>query len=463
VPPEAVEALAVMNLAGGSNLIGYYMYHGGTNPVGKHAYLNEYTVPRISYDFQAPVREFGQFSRSYGCLRPLHQFLKDFGDVLAPMTVTLPENAASITPEDTQTLRYGVRSKAGAGFVFLNNYQDHVETQDIPGVQLELETVSGTVSIPYGGGLTLEKEVTAILPFGLTLDGITLWSATTQLMAKIEDEAATSYFFFAPRGIASEYVLDSTSYRQISAMAGKVIKNTADTLVSVTPGLNCVITLESLSGQMVRIFTLTRDQAERCSKQNVWGRDRMIIADATPVAEGDDCCLYSIGQNEIDMLVYPAVEGKLTTPQGALNERVEGHFTRYSGSVSQKSVQLQQEVIDNDRVVLTFPADVFSDINNVLLHIDYVGDIGHAFIDGKLVHDHFNNGLVWEIGLKQLGDDLPAKELVILVTPIVQNSVVPRYVPTGMAFRPDSNGQIPPEIRTIKAVPEYKIRITRAS
>ncbi len=60
VPPEAVEGLAFMNLAGGANVIGYYMYHGGTNPVGKHAYLNEHTVPRRSYDFQAPLREFGQ-------------------------------------------------------------------------------------------------------------------------------------------------------------------------------------------------------------------------------------------------------------------------------------------------------------------------------------------------------------------------------------------------------------------
>ena len=38
VPPEAVEGLAFMNLAGGANLIGYYMYHGGTNPIGKHGY-----------------------------------------------------------------------------------------------------------------------------------------------------------------------------------------------------------------------------------------------------------------------------------------------------------------------------------------------------------------------------------------------------------------------------------------
>src|SRR5690606_18791170 len=32
VPPESVEALGLVNLGGGSNLLGYYMYHGGSNP-----------------------------------------------------------------------------------------------------------------------------------------------------------------------------------------------------------------------------------------------------------------------------------------------------------------------------------------------------------------------------------------------------------------------------------------------
>lgn len=76
--------------------------------------------------------------RIYRSLRLLHQFLRDFGDLLAPMRVTLPGNASAITPEDTGTLRYAVRSNDGAGFLFLNNYQDHVETQDIPGIQFRL-------------------------------------------------------------------------------------------------------------------------------------------------------------------------------------------------------------------------------------------------------------------------------------------------------------------------------------
>ncbi|MEO8607945.1 MAG: beta-galactosidase [Chloroflexota bacterium] len=462
VPAEAVESLAVMNLAGGANLIGYYMYHGGTNPVGKHAYLNEYTVPRISYDFQAPIREFGQFNDSFRSLRLLHQFLKDFGDVLAPMTVSLPENAGTIMPEDIQTLRYGIRSNGSTGFVFLNNYQDHVETQAIDDVCIEIHASSETIAIPNEGAIVLEKGVTAILPFGLSLEGVVLRYATTQLLAKIEAGDAVNYFFFAPQGMSSEYAFDAATLQSLSVQSGEIIRRESSTIVSVIPGLDCMITLENLSGKTVRIFTLTRDQAERCSKQSLWGRDRIVISDSTLVTDGDSCWLYSIGHNDVDMLVYPAVERHLATPFGGLRENQEGGFTRYSGSVPSKSVQVAQQAIVSDRIVLTFPADVLEQVNNVILQIDYEGDIGYAYVDGKLIHDHFNNGLTWEIGLKQVGQDLLEKEMVILVTPIVQNSVVPRYVPTGMAFRPDSNGQIPAVIREIRAVAEYKIPIQLA-
>lgn len=55
-------SLAVVKLGSGSNLLGYYMYHGGTNPEGKLTTLNENQrtpgtynndLPVMTYDFQA--------------------------------------------------------------------------------------------------------------------------------------------------------------------------------------------------------------------------------------------------------------------------------------------------------------------------------------------------------------------------------------------------------------------------
>jgi hypothetical protein len=89
--------LAICKLGSGSNLPGYYMYHGGTNP-----YCPEHTMaetqatkvtnyndmPYMSYDFQAPLGEMGQPNlNAFHQTRLLHQFLADWGEMLSQMDV----------------------------------------------------------------------------------------------------------------------------------------------------------------------------------------------------------------------------------------------------------------------------------------------------------------------------------------------------------------------------------------
>ncbi|MCM1313638.1 MAG: beta-galactosidase [Bacteroides sp.] len=85
--------LAICKLGSGSNLIGYYMYHGGTNPYyDKHSMAecqastvtNYNDMPHISYDFQAPLGEMGQPNETaFHKSRLLHQFLADWGEELS--------------------------------------------------------------------------------------------------------------------------------------------------------------------------------------------------------------------------------------------------------------------------------------------------------------------------------------------------------------------------------------------
>jgi hypothetical protein len=78
VEPESVEAMSLVTLASGCNFIGYFMFHGGRNPVIGNMYMNEQWNPRISYDFQAPLGDFGQPKESYKRIKLLHYFLQDF-------------------------------------------------------------------------------------------------------------------------------------------------------------------------------------------------------------------------------------------------------------------------------------------------------------------------------------------------------------------------------------------------
>ena len=89
--------LAICKLGSGSNLPGYYMYHGGTNPYNpKHtmaecqasAVTNYNDMPHMSYDFQAPLGEMGQPNwTAFHQTRWLHQFLADWGEELSQMDV----------------------------------------------------------------------------------------------------------------------------------------------------------------------------------------------------------------------------------------------------------------------------------------------------------------------------------------------------------------------------------------
>lgn len=111
--------LAICKLGSGSNLPGYYMYHGGTNRLlGPHRLpqggetdcseirtmaetqaspvTNYNDMPWITYDFQAPLGEMGQPNlTSFHQTRWLHQMLADWGEMLSQMDVdTLSEHDA---------------------------------------------------------------------------------------------------------------------------------------------------------------------------------------------------------------------------------------------------------------------------------------------------------------------------------------------------------------------------------
>ena len=126
--PEDAYSMALVKLGSGSNLLGYYMYHGGTNPEGK-TYLNENQrtkgtnyndMPVKNYDFQAPLGEFGQKNTHYYMLRPLHLFMQNWGETLAEMEASFPA-PQDIRKGDDSHLRWAVRSKDNSGYIFINN------------------------------------------------------------------------------------------------------------------------------------------------------------------------------------------------------------------------------------------------------------------------------------------------------------------------------------------------------
>lgn len=231
VYPEDAYSMALVKLGSGSNLLGYYMYHGGTNPDGVLHTLNEVQtspgtanndLPVCTYDFQAPLGEFGQPYPQYYMLRPLHLFMQDFGETLAPMEASFP------APQDLKrgqddALRWAVRSQGDSGFIFINNYE---RFQQLTAKRQQL-TACG-VTLPR---LTVPTGCMAFFPVNIA--GIRY--ATAQLVARRDGKL---YLMQIP-GIPTTIALQS----------GKTLKNVK------AKGTETPV--------YANICLLTREQAER--------------------------------------------------------------------------------------------------------------------------------------------------------------------------------------------------------
>lgn len=209
--PEDAYSMALVKLGSGSNLLGYYMYHGGTNPEGL-TYLNENQrtlgtnyndMPVKTYDFQAPLGEFGQTYPHYYTLRKLHLFMHDFGDILAPMDASFPA-PQDIKKGSDEQLRWAYRSEGNSAFVFVNNYE-----------RLQNLTAKKNVRFDVCGVKFPKRAMTvpagAMCIFPVNVEGITY--ATAQLIAKRDGKVYLEQI----KGIPTEIAIDGKVMRNVKA------------------------------------------------------------------------------------------------------------------------------------------------------------------------------------------------------------------------------------------------------
>ena len=236
VSPMDAYALSLVKLGCGNNLIGYYMYHGGTNKIGSLStfqesrdtgYPNDVTI--LNYDFQTCLSQYGEARDQYGMLNMLHLFARDFGHLLAPMQHVGAERFVPCT--DNKNLRCALRTDGNSGFVFVCHHQRRMPLEDVHGAQIEALDVTFP-SIDVCG------ETCFFMPVHMDLSGAHLRLATVQPLCRQEN----TYFFSAIDGINSTYVFDLPD--------GKT-----QTFTPV-PGLDSSFTFGD-----VQIITLTFDQA----------------------------------------------------------------------------------------------------------------------------------------------------------------------------------------------------------
>ncbi len=360
--PVDAYSLAVVKLGSGSNLLGYYMYHGGTNPEAD-IYLNELQnspatnyndMPVKNYDFQAPLGEFGQTYPHYYSLRKLHLFMQDFGETLAPMEASFPM-PQDLVKGDDKGLRQAYRTLGDSGFVFVNNYERLQNLKAKKGVRFD---VCG-VKFP-SCAITVPASTVCIFPVNIA--GIRY--ATAQLIARRDGKIYMEQI----AGIPTEIAVD-----------GKVLKNVKPLGADVPVYKNIYLLTSEEAGRLFLADTQDKvlDSSPAINKIKEAGAPRKITIGVNKVAEAP-------------------VDSDFET--AAVYE--------ISGLPEQRS--------------------------NVMLTINYRGDVARLYCDGKLIADNFYNGRPMLLGLWRLPENAQKLELKIL--PLQAD--MPVYFPEEADIRP---------------------------
>lgn len=137
---EDCSAIAFCKLASGASALGYYVFHGGINPIGKLTTMQEYKdgsgragfcsdLPKLDYDFQAAISQYGKVTETGKELKLWNYFANEFGASVSQMPVYFPKDNP-IKADDFSHLRYSVRFNGVSGYLFFNAYIRHYNMQD---------------------------------------------------------------------------------------------------------------------------------------------------------------------------------------------------------------------------------------------------------------------------------------------------------------------------------------------
>jgi hypothetical protein len=494
VSPDDIASMLPVQLGSGVNLIGYYMFHGGRNPMDLTS-LEESSLsggyndtPMISYDFQAPLGPDGQQRPVLAKLRPYHLFMRDFGDRLAPMTVRKPDVTPS-SPADLATPRFALRSKGDSGFLFVSN---HVRQYAMP-AQKQLRF---SVQLPGGSKTFPRKPVDIangsyfIWPVNMDLDGTRLSYATAQPVARLDSgKAGITYVFAASAGVPVELAFEAGAAARLSAPGARTVTADGDVVIEgITPGTGAVVTIQRAQKPPVTLLVLTPQQAESMTVEQFAGQRRLVLSEQQAWFDGSAdgsagagaLRLRSDGNPAFRFAVYPALQKapRLSTASksgAALRASADGVFQAYETRLPERRAEAKitplrdaknvapvvigglaraaiQPIPESFRNAASWRIELPQGEKNALVELDFVGDIGRLFNGTRMLDDWYYSGYGWQYPAAQAGTG----PLTLSVLPLRADA--PIYLPKE--GRPDFGGkQQVAELRGVKVTPVYTLAV----
>ncbi|MEU4690224.1 beta-galactosidase [Actinoplanes sp. NPDC023714] len=469
--PDALDVAAIAHckIGNGSAWQGYYMYAGGTNPVspggtssvpagdthsvhapvpagGTHpvpaggmqeshatGYPND--LPRLGYDFHAPVGEAGALAPSHAELRRQHAFLAAFGDRLADMPSSLPE-VRPTGVEDSATLRWALRSDGTSGFVFVAWHQPHfpLSTYEQARFRIEfddeiLEFPSKPVDIPPG---TLARW-----PVNTVLGGVRIAWATATALTLLPGEIPT-LVLIADAGITPEVAVahlpaDSAGrshidVHEITPGFEPVRFGSLDVLVLPSSVAASAWVIEGDNRRLLLsddelqwdASGKVRVKAAETPRVRVYQPTIRTFADLDLTPQQKSAA--SPAPSPLPSPDLPPAPERVAADQvRAAATTVPVSYGKHDGRPSAPTPDTFDELAAVYR--LTLPSWAADPALDPLLRIDWAGDVGELRVDGTTVTDRFWDGSRWVVNLTDAGYHQNA-ELTLHLLPLAAGTPV---------------------------------------
>lgn len=426
-------------LAGGLNGVGYYMFHGGVNPVcattmqesRQTNYPND--LPLINYDFQAPLGAMGNMNKTYKNLKLLNLFLDDFGGSLVQMTASFPA-VRKESPLSIDTVQCSLRTNNGHGFIFLNNYQRYVHQPEVKNFQLKIINRDHEEPIP-AKPVTFKADSYAIWPYHLLIGDILIDYATAQPLCCIRQKDELDYFFVSNG--QTEFCMEANTTAYCKPLRNcSLNKFGLKNFVHCPSGETAVFDMTATTGQHVRCIVLPKEEALNAYKVNVNGKEVLVITEGFVYYNDGKVHIQNTGSKHKNnsLTVYPDLPLKPLQNEITLRKvKAAFPFTQYKIEVIRN--QSEKVIVKEDQTTLNPDAFFYKDsvlkeymkskyfklsqrgplyqyhfhdlpeqkkymiqynlpTDNVVkswqMQFDYLGDIMAIYDSGKLVYDQFN-------------------------------------------------------------------------
>ncbi|MCD7442540.1 beta-galactosidase [Streptomyces lincolnensis] len=464
-----IGALGLTKIGCGSVWQGFYMFHGGTNPAGELTTLQEShatgypnDLPVLTYDFQAPLGEYGQYRPTYHELRLQHLLLADFGDRIAPMDSVLPERRPA-GQDDRETLRWAVRTDGVSGFLFVNNHQPHEPLPDHPDTVFTVEFPDGSEALTLPSApVTVPSGSYFSWPLRLDVAGLRLEWASAQPVCTVEVDGRTVLVLAATDGIVPELALDAATVASVSVPSGDLTPVDGRVLVTgLRPGTDCLVEVDTAEGGRVGLLVLDAATARTAYRGEAWGAERLVLSEAGVVFDREEVRLHA-ADGPVSFAVLPAPDRAQVVDGTAVAGAADGVFTRYAVQDGPGAGEALAEVTSVrpagpapepvtgvqgrasapaekyfDSVAAEYRVEVPDDLPaGTLLRLHWTGDVGRAYVGETLVADQFFSGRVWDIGPDRLPADAPRAEgLRLRILPLHPDARAYVPEPVGTAGR----------------------------